>query len=230
MTDRALIVVSRVAAVWKGRAPTEQWVANREHLLRDVAAAAMSDVKTPLVWVWRVTKSRQDQAREIADRVWPDAVIVNKEATLDDVWPDRDRFITFRLDSDDAWIPAEIDRWANTELEDSTLVNFGYGWQLDWADGRVANSQWQNPAQQGPFLAVTHESRDRMFGVGGNHATEARASRKHVVHVRRRSWVQVVHEGNIKNVWRGYTPFEHGGELWQRVFDRSGIRWEKPAE
>lgn len=234
MTDRALIVVTRVAAPWRG-IPTEEWVASREHLLDRVAAQPFRQTTEPVWWVWRTCPERAEQVAEIRNRVFPAALLaIGAVGTLDEAAPDHQRFITARIDSDDAWLPAELDALARRgrtpdravqALPDNCVINYHMGWQLDWQTGRISNHGWPNKDQQGPFLALTHGGRERMLGVGGDH-TKVRSRYEHVRHVSRRAWVQVAHGGNIKNAWRNRTTLD--SEHRRIVLDRSGINWEKP--
>jgi hypothetical protein len=225
MSDRALIVVTRVAAPWRG-IPSEEWVANREHLLDAVCAQTFRHMTQPHTWVWRTCEQRADQVAEIRDRAYPDAVLaVGAVGTVDAAAPNHDKFVTARIDSDDAWLPHELDALAGRWLPPDTIINYHMGWQLDWPTGRISNHGWPNREQQGPFLALTHDGRGRMLGVGGDH-TKVRARYEHVRHVTRRAWIQVTHGGNIKNAWRNRTPLDR--EHRRKVLERSHIRWEKP--
>lgn len=238
MADRALVVVTRVA---QGRqtlapearrvqdtlpaVPSEEWVASREQLLGRVVAAAIRRVRVPLRWVWRTVPERHDQVADIARRVYPEAVLVDQESASDAVWPDATRFLTVRLDSDDAFLPAALDLAAGLEVEAGTIVDWWQGWQLDWPSGRLAARCWPRHLQ-GPFLALAHDTRAGMLDVGGPH-DQVRTGHRWVT-VEERSWIQVVHPDNLMNRWRAHGP-PLGVQETRRVLEQAGITAAGPA-
>lgn len=227
--DRALVIVTRVAQGGdKLRyelaggpplppVPSEEWLARRAVLLESITAAALRKVTVPFSWVWRVHPGRHDQAQEIADRIWPDAVLVDEELTHDAVAPDADSFIGVRLDGDDAILPERIDELLTRyEHKVSTLVNWRCGWKFNWETGAVAEWEWKTRTQ-GPFLAVTQEGRERMLDVPGPH-NPAREGRKHIRHIEERSWLYTMHGDNVTSKWGGAEPLpdERASEVVRR--------------
>lgn len=201
---RQLVVVTRVAARSPGlgdgrRIPTVEWVAGREELLRLFPAAAMA--ATPdIPWVWLTVPERLDQVREIADRVYPAAIVrTTRRGEVPEI--PGDTFMVARLDSDDAWTPEALRLMAELDLPARHLVNFPCGWQIDPRTGQTGLLDVPEE-RQGPFLAITRESRDRMLDFGGSHL-RARKNRT-VLTVRKRAWIQTVHGGNLANEWRAF--------------------------
>lgn len=222
--SRALIVVSRVASSKAGdgfadlspenaaRAgkvnddptkdyPSEEWLAERAKIMERVTVPAMQRVQAPFTWVWRSAPERREQVEEIAARLYPDAVITDDRClTCDAAAPDAERFLTVRLDSDDALLPKTLDAAAEVELPPDSLLNWWRGWRLNWSTGQVMTAFWKLRVQ-GPFMGLTHESRDTMLASGIPH-TYAREGRS-VVSVEERSWVQTIHDRNQLSKWRG---------------------------
>jgi hypothetical protein len=194
---RQLVVVTRFGWAWAGVVPDEIWVAERAELLERVTAAALRKVTVPFEWVWLVAPERYEQVREIADRVYPPAVLVACDADSETIAPHASRFVVARVDSDDAYMPEALERLAAMSLEPQTLINWPNGWQLDWRRGWLGERGWALRTQGG-FLAVTSEGRENiptMLLTGGDHNT-ARAGRT-VIHVEERSWLRVNHDRNL---------------------------------
>ena len=192
-------------------------------------------MKVPFVWVWQAHRTKMDL---VADHLHKldlhgiDVRLVNQnEKTRRDICQGVDKFITFRIDTDDAWLPAAIDGAAGTSFGDRTLVDFRRGIALDWSSGEMRHLSF---SYQGPFLAVTQD-RDLMLDVGGSHR-DAREGRT-VEHVDAISWIQVVHGGNARNrlprqptkdVYEREGPDAAGApvhsELREQIVAASGIR------
>lgn len=241
MSDRALIVVSRVASGAAGdgfadlspenrkRAgktnddptagyPSEEWLIERAKIMEAVTIPAMRRVTLPFTWVWRTAPERREQVDEIAARCYPDAVVTDDVClTHDAVAPDADRFLTVRLDSDDAIMPDALDAAAGLELPPDRLVNWWEGWRLNWNTGQVMTAFWKLRVQ-GPFMGITHESRETMLASGIPH-TYAREGRQ-VVNVDGRAWIQTIHGLNQLTKWRGDELLS--GEAAAVVLDRAG--------
>lgn len=222
--SRALIVVSRVASGEAGdgfadldpenraRAgkvnddptagyPSEEWLTERAKIMERVTVPAMRRVAVPFTWVWRSAPERREQVAEIAQRLYPAAVVTDDVSlTSDAVAPDASSFLTVRLDSDDAILPSALDAAAEMDLSPNTLLNWWRGWRLNWGTGQVMTAFWKLRVQ-GPFMGITHESRQRMLASGIPH-TYAREGRE-VVSVEERSWVQTIHGLNQLSKWRG---------------------------
>jgi hypothetical protein len=229
LSERALIVVSRVAsgttdgdgfadlsAENRQRAgkvnddpaatfPSEEWLEARSVFIEEIAAPAMRQVQVPLTWVWRTCTERRDQVVELRDRIFPDAVVTDDVSlTNDEVAPDAQRFLTVRLDSDDALLPEALERIAAEDLAPSTLVNWWRGWRLNWETGEMGPWFWKLRLQ-GPFLGLTHESRAEMLQAGVPH-TYAREGRRHIVSIKARSWLQTIHGHNQLSRWQVEHP------------------------
>lgn len=210
--DRALIVVTRVAQGGDKlrhelaggpplpAVPSEDWLARRAVLLEEITAAALRKVSVPFTWVWRVHPERREQAQEIADRIWPTAVLVDEELTHDAVAPDDHNFLGVRLDGDDALLPERLDEIVAQPLRPSTIVNWWSGWKYNRNTGEVAEWEWPK-RRQGPFLAVTLDGREEMLDVPGPH-NPARERRSNLVHVNSRSWIYTMHGDNVTSKWR----------------------------
>jgi hypothetical protein len=213
MMERAIVVVSRVFGVylWQHRqAEDDGWFDRRMDLLQRITLPALSRVRVPFVWVWQAHRTKIEL---VADRIEQidlcgiDVRLVDQHLkTCDDIWPGVDKFMTFRVDTDDAWLPSAIDDMAGSTFDDRTLVDFRRGVALDWSSGEMRHRSFSH---QGPFLAVTQD-RDLMLDFGGNHrkAREGRA----VKHIDTISWIQVVHGGNAVN----HMPREPSQEAYKR--------------
>jgi hypothetical protein len=239
--ERAIVVVSRVFGVylWQHRqAEDNGWFERRMHLMQRITVPALSRVQAPFVWVWQAHATKMDLVAEQLEQLdlrGIDVRLVNQsEKTRRDIWPDADKFITFRIDTDDAWLPGAIDGAAGRSFSDRKLLNFRRGVALDWNSGEMRHL---NFSYQGPFLAVTQD-RDLMLDVGGAHR-EAQKGRT-VEHVDAISWVQVVHGGNArnrlpreatKNVYEREGPEPVGApvrrELREQIMAASGIRLDE---
>lgn len=220
---RELIVVSRVASSKRGdgfadlspenqlRAqatnspgkdfPSARWLTERSKILARVTVPAMERVTVPFTWVWRVCDERREQAEKLRDKLFPQAVVLDDRClTAPEVAPDADRFLTVRLDSDDALLPAALDEIAGRNIPPGSIVNWAAGWEWNLNTGEVAAKEWPRRVQ-GPFLGLTHEGRDEMLQAGVPH-TYAREGRR-VVTVGGRNWVQTLHGRNQLSRWQG---------------------------
>jgi hypothetical protein len=225
--DRALLVVTRVAQGGDKlrhelaggpplpAVPSEDWLARRSVLLERITASSLRKVNAPFTWIWRVHPERHDQAQEMADRIWPSAVLVDEELTHDAVAPEHNNFIGVRLDADDALIPERLNELAAMDLSPYTLVNWWCGWKFNWNTGEVAKWEWPK-RRQGPFLAVTQEGRSRMLDVPGPH-NPARDGRHHIRHVDERSWIYTMHGDNVTSKWRGAKPLSDPGTILEEA-------------
>jgi hypothetical protein len=242
MTERAIVIVSRVFGlyIWQYRQPEDDgWFERRMDLLQSITLPALTRVRVPFVWVWQAHRTKIDL---VADRMAQldlhgiDVRLVDQHAkTRPDIWPDADKFITFRVDTDDAWLPPAIERMAGNTFDDRTLIDFRRGVALDWSSGEMRHRSFSH---QGPFLAVTRD-RDLMLDVGGHHR-KAREGRT-VEHIDTISWIQVVHGGNAVNhmprepsneVYEREGPHADGApvasDLYREILTASGVRLDLP--
>jgi len=191
-----LVVVTRVAIRWADRVPSGRWVTDRAEMLRRITATTV--LASDACWVWRTCPERLDQVTEIASTLHPTPVVVLEDQVTDDrVWPDASRFLTFRLDSDDAYMPTAL---RPHSVAPGGVVSFDFGYQLDWHAGTVAARKYPS----GPFLAVAHDRRERMLTTGGDHGKARHGRRIH--HVTEPSWCQVVHGNNLSTSWQNGKP------------------------
>lgn len=211
MTDRTLIIVSRVAQsgnklnremvgaprLWQGP-PTEEWLVSRSKLLENVTVPSLHKITVPFHWIWRVHPDRRDQAQEIADRLWPTAILVDEEHTHPDI--PGDKFTGIRLDADDALSASAVELLFHSDLGPSTLVSWQEGWKYRPDTGEVAEWAWGHKTQ-GPFLAVTLDDRDEMLDVPGPH-NPARIGRDTITLQPGRSWLYTMHGDNVRGKWR----------------------------
>jgi hypothetical protein len=212
--DRAIVIVSRVFGVymWRHRqADDPDWFRRRMDLLQRITLPALSRVQAPFVWVWRAHRTKMDLVAshlEQLDLQGIDVRLVNQNtATQRDIWPGVDKFLTFRVDTDDAWLPSAIDGVADRAFADRTLIDFPWGVTIDWNSGEMRHRRLS--PHQGPFLAVTQD-RDLMLDTGGHHR-KAREGR-YVEHIHAISWIQVVHGGNAEN----RLPLEPSRDVYTR--------------
>jgi hypothetical protein len=242
--SRATVVVSRVFGIypWRHRhADDPGWFERRMHLLQRITLPALSRVQAPLVWVWQAHRTKLDLvAAHLAqiDLRGIDVRLVDQRArTHNDIWPGVDKFLTFRIETDDAWLPSVLDSVAGGTFDDETLLNFPRGVTLDWGSGEMVHRNLNS--HQGPFLAVTQD-RDLMLDSGGSHR-EAQVGRA-VEHVETLAWVQVVHGGNAINrlppepskaVYRREGPRADGAPvdsvLREQILAGTGIQLDQQA-
>jgi hypothetical protein len=214
---RPIVIVSRVFCIyaWRYRhAEDPNWFGHRMDLMQRVTLPALSRVQVPFVWVWQAHPTKMDLVAEHMSEIdlhGIDVRLVDQRAKSHNcIWPGLDKFLTVRVDTDDAWIPSAIDSFAHRALADHTLVDFRRGVALDWTSGEMLHRNLSS--HQGPFLAITQD-RDRMLDTGGSHRKDARQGRT-VERVDAISWVQVVHGGNAEN---RLPP-----KLTKRVYERRG--------
>ena len=201
------LVVTRVAIRFPTLPPVE-WVTRRLDMIRQVAAPSV--VASPAVWAWRTAVEHCDQVRAVAASLDPSPLVVLEDQRSDDrVWPGEDRLLTYRLDSDDAYLP-EV--FAVGPVAD--VVSFDEGWQWDITTGQVAPRRYPG----GPFLAVA-TTRETMFDTGGPHG-HVRHGRD-MVRIPDPMWVQTVHGANLSTSWQGAEPLT--GAEGRAVLARAGI-------
>ena len=236
--ERAIVVVSRVFGIypWQHRhAEDARWFEHRMHLLQRITVPALARVEVPFVWVWQAHWTKMELVAEHMQRLdlhGIDVRLVNQyETTRRDVWPGVDKFITFRIDTDDAWLPSAIEGVVGEPFADRTLLDYRRGVVLDWSTGEMRHLCF---SYQGPFLALTQD-RNLMLDIGGSHR-EAREGRT-VEHIDAISWVQVVHGGNARNrlprrptkdIYEREGPNASGvpvdGELQQEILTATAIQ------
>jgi hypothetical protein len=242
--ERAIVIVSRVFCVylWQQRqAEHDGWFERRIHLLQRITLPAVARLQVPFVWVWQAHRTKMDLVADWMHRLdlhGIDVRLVNQNLkTHRDIWRGVDKFITFRLDTDDAWLPSAIEGVAGREFGDRTLIDFYRGVALDWNSGEM---QHRTFSDQGPFLAVTQD-RELMLDVGGQHR-QAREGRT-VQHIDGISWIQGVHGGNAVNrlprepskaVYKREGPEVNGasvrGELYHQILTATGIRLDSQLD
>lgn len=208
----APIVVTRLAVRRRGAdaPPTEDWVRARVDLLRRLGWPALRRAGTGVAWVLVVDPDRRALAADLLDGVeLPDGSVhlaegvgfapVTAEMRPDGpIRPDRDAFVTLRMDSDDALLPGAID--AVVEAADGaahgTLIDLPRGYQLDLDRRELIEVEYRR-WRQGPFLAIVHHGRSTMLDTGGEH-TGARSGRE-VRRVEVPAWIQGIHGHNVSN-------------------------------
>ena len=156
---RAMVIVSRVFGIypWRHRhADDPAWFERRMHLLQRITLPALSRVQVPFVWVWQAHWTKMDLvAAHMAeiDLHGIDVRLVDQRAkTHDEISPDAEKFLTFRIDTDDAWLPSALDSAADETFDDQTLVNFPRGVTLDWASGEMRHRNRSHT--KGPSLRL----------------------------------------------------------------------------
>jgi hypothetical protein len=208
----APIVVTRLAVRHAGShaPPPEAWVRERVALLRRLGWPAMRRAGHGIAWVLVVDAELRDL---VADLIGPldlpggsihlaegvGFVPGTSDLRLDEpVHPTSDRFVTLRLDSDDALLPGSIDAVlaAADGAVDGTLIDLPRGYQLDLERGELIEISYRR-WRQGPFLALVHHDRSTMLDTGGEH-TRARQGRA-VLHVTTPAWIQGLHGANVSN-------------------------------
>jgi hypothetical protein len=239
---RNMVIVSRVFGLypWRHRhADDPAWFERRMRLLQRITLPALSRLRVPFVWVWQAHRTKMDLvAAHMAqiDLHSIDVRLVDQRARTDsDIWPGVNKFLTFRIDTDDAWLPSALDCVAGRTFDDHMLINFPRGVTLDWSSGEMRHRNLVS--HQGPFLAVTQD-RDTMLDTGGSHreAQEGRA----VENMDAIAWVQVVHGGNAINrlppepskaVYRREGPLADGamveGDLREQILAATGIQLDQ---
>jgi hypothetical protein len=215
---RPVVVVSRAYCFyfWKHQPRDDRWFDERLDLLQRITLPALAAVEAPLVWVWLVADGKLDFVRQRLadmDHQGVDIRLADQQAdTLDGVWPDAASVLTFRVDTDDAYVPSVVDDVAAGDWPDAALIDFWRGVTLDLHTGEMRHRTCVD--HQGPFLAVT-QPRERMLKVDvvQGRSPDGRVSERnegkdgrpmmregrHVFHVDELSWIQVVHGGNALN-------------------------------
>lgn len=212
MSDRSILIVTRVAVsgdhsradldpgpreraqlAGPGDLPTEEYVAERFKIIERVAAPAIDRIQARADWVWLTCPERHDQVAENASRLKSSPWVLDQDEPYIPDLAFTDKWITVRLDSDDAIRPSAIDALEHMDLPPMSLVNWHSGYQLNWETGQVGMKEWKLRTQ-GPFLAVTNDSAGDMLNFGGPH-TYARGGR-HAIHVPGRNFVMTIHDHN----------------------------------
>lgn len=228
MDPRAVVVVTRVAVKFGENRPTPEWTARRFPLLWRISQPSVSRMPYDVAWVWTCTPERYDQVAEAADAIAiPNgsvAVLPVEEmfespdiASLASCHPGAERFLTFRLDADDAYLPSAIGGLEN--IEDHTIVDFANGYL--WNGRRMRRF---GSAKQGPFLALSNNGRENMVNQGGQHR-QAREGRT-VIRIERPAWVQTVHGENVMTSMGGqrvYWRTRVGRRRRREVLSEAGI-------
>jgi hypothetical protein len=242
--DRAVVIVSRVYGLypWRHNHAREcGWFERRMDLMERITLPALARVQVPLVWAWQAHRTKTELVATYLQQLdvqGIDVRLVDQSATTHpDIWPGVEKFITFRVDTDDAWLPSAIEGVARRPLADHAIIDFRRGVALDWQTGQMRHHTLS--LYQGPFLALT-QNRDRMLDTGGNHR-EAREGRT-VEHIDDMSWIQVIHGGNALNrlppepsrfISKRDGPCADGApvdaELYRQILSASGIRLDSPA-
>jgi hypothetical protein len=208
------LVVSRFAVRIAERdgLPDEKWIRRRAALLGRFTLPSLEHSGwSGLRWAllvdpgtfepaWRALAPVLDRCRYTQ----PAIVRVEGEpgartAISDDLEPlglTADRILSIRLDTDDALLPGVIGRITAVAASapPRTLVDLYSGYQYDTGTGLMRTDV---RGSQGPFLAVVNDRRDNPLDAPELHGA-ARHDRD-VRHLHGRSWIQVIHDGNVIN-------------------------------
>lgn len=199
--ERTNVLITRMGIWFLGKLAEEDWLARRLEFARAIGQPAYEKLETPWHWVWVTAAERYEQVLAEA----PDYVTVVKQnlypndedqvflATESNLIPG-ERFLVARLDSDDAFLPAALDWAASQRWQPDTLLNFPNGWRWYKNEDTIHEVNIMED-YQGHYLAVTQESRDRMFDMGGVHM-RARRGRTMVTYPAR-SYLQFIHGENL---------------------------------
>lgn len=209
-----VVVVTRVATELAHGAPTSDWTAARLVLLDQLSGPSVRRLPGSVAWVWLCAASRAAQLLEAVGSIEGPAggihVVTVKgmfdrpdRSETEQIHPDATDVLTFRLDSDDALIPAAVSSVSARPHDERTMFDLAYGYQMSASTGRLVAIATA-PSRQGPFLARVNHGRDDIVNVGGNHL-QAREGRT-VVRVTERAWIQLIHDGNISNQLRKPKP------------------------
>jgi hypothetical protein len=225
------VVITRFSVKWEGRLPDVNWIDARFDLLQRIAFPSLSRQQVDgLVWVVHTAGELKSYVESLFTQIsLPRGDIVvttprGEAAAVSDFFPGIDRFLTARLDSDDAFtpsaLPTAIERCMALGNHEPVLFNFGSGYQLDWRTGRIYPLTYP-ASRQGPFLAVTNVGRDAMLDAGGPH-WKARSGRQ-VIDLHGPQWIQVVHGDNVVNQIKNNRAPLPDAEA-QAVLTASGVR------
>lgn len=228
MSGRTNVLVTRMGIWFLGALAAEDWVERRLEFSRTIGQPAFEKLETDWHWVWVTAAERFDQVSAAApeyvtvirQELFPDSTDPVNLLTPNDAIPG-ERFLVARLDSDDAFLPEALDWAATQEWGQRVLVNFPNGWR--WYLGKEVVTANILASYQGHFLAVTQESRERMFDTGGVHM-KARRGRE-VVTYQPRAYLQMIHGENVTNRRREkmkvFGPLR--GEAPEDVLARFGV-------
>lgn len=230
-TPPAVIVKTRFSMRWRAELPSRAWIDERFELLKRVTLPSLRAQTAPeFDWVVLTDPDWYELAlSRFGELSLPGGVItvvparadvgVTEPGLLEGVRRGRSRFVTTRLDSDDALAPACLQRIAEaaSRFEDGVgLINLPSGAVLDWESGELWRRRFRDH-YQGPFYAVMHPTPHRMFDTGGDHR-RARGSLP-VVALEGLSWLQVIHAGNIDNRIVGQSVAERLKEFVKGALD-----------
>jgi hypothetical protein len=202
----AVVVVTRLVVRWAGELPSEEWLRRRvELMLRITAPALQAQTAHGIAWLLQAAPERLDLAAQLCAGLRLPGGVVRvigadvKGPQLPDIHPGAQRFLTFRLDSDDAIDRRTVEqvlRASAAHPHGAPLFNLPAGYQLDWASGALYERVIR-PDYQGPFLALRNQGRAAMLHTGGHHRRARRG--RDVVEVPEARWLQTIHGGNILN-------------------------------
>ena len=227
----AVIVKTRFSMRWRGETPSLDWIDERFELLRRITLPSLR-AQTASNFDW-VVLSDPDVCPLVRSRFeelsLPGGTVtvvparagvgVTEPGLLENVRRGRERFVTVRLDSDDALAASCLEKIvaATDQLAGGAgLINLSRGIVLDWESGDMWERKFRE-RYQGPFYGLMHPTAQRMFDTGGDHR-QARGDLP-VVEIDDVSWVQTVHAGNIDNRIVGQTVAERVKQFVKGALD-----------
>lgn len=202
-----VVVVTNFSIRRAGILPGIDWITSRFDLLKRTAYPSLVSQRVDgLLWLLRASGPVAAYVTSLAAQIpLPRGHVVvttpqDQAGAVAGFFPGAERFLTARLDSDDAFLPtalpAALAACGVHRGPEPMLFNFRSGYQLDWRTGSMFPLTFPDVVQ-GPFLAVTNRGRDSMLDYGGEHR-QARGGRS-VVDIEGPQWIQVVHGENLRN-------------------------------
>jgi hypothetical protein len=156
-----ITVFTRFSLWHKGSIPTQEWIESRFALLKKITLPSLNQ-QSYEKFVWLIASSPQWYERTCAlfDGINARQGIEIKVSTLpvpahilSSIHVDATRFVTVRLDSDDALQRDAIFRISvqSVVVPDGYLLNMPFGYKLDWNTRKVLCCKYHD-TYQGPFF------------------------------------------------------------------------------
>jgi hypothetical protein len=234
--NRTLVVVTRIGARMSSGSPLPSIPLTDKHLsiASRVASPALAQVTRPLHWAIVTSPQRVDQVLDALDG-WelhrhplPYLHVQGSEQFTAKLIPG-EHFLTVRLDADDAWLPATLDRLPD-DLPSNHALHFPNGWQIDTVSGKGCalsyTGHWTSP-----YLAIANDGRENMLEIHEPHTSIEKV--RTVVTDPTPAWLQLVGGWNTSNQW---DRFGHGN-LWpvktilaDAGLPPSALAWDGPLD
>jgi hypothetical protein len=233
--NRTLVVVTRIGARMSSGSPLPSIPLTDKHLsiASRVASPALAQVTRPLHWAIVTSPQRADQVLDALDgwelhRPLPYLHVQGSEQFTAKLIPG-EHFLTVRLDADDAWLPATLDRLPD-DLPSNHALHFPNGWQIDTVSGKGCalsyTGHWTSP-----YLAIANDGRSNMLDIHEPHTSIEKV--RTLVTDPAPAWLQLVGGWNTSNHFDRFSR----GNLWpvktilaDAGLDFTNLAWDGPLD